>query len=249
MGTTLGVVELLPPNQTNISGPMFGMARRKFAGKSLVEWVVRRMSDAEQIRHLFILTPDTEACHTLAECAPPDVAIHFSPATDALGRLADFCRQHRCEGIVRLSVAQPFIDPALVDRLVASAQGSDYAAYHGGQERCPNGSSVGVFAEYYSSAALITAERTARGAERNEPGRFMECHPELFMLKFLPVPSQLDRDDLRLVIETEEDWEHVQIIFDALGPECLDWQFIANLLDRHPGIRERMAERNREAMV
>ena len=249
MAITLGVVELLPPNETSAAGPMFGMARRRFAGKSLLEWVVRRMSDAEQLRQLYILTPDTEPCRTLAECAPPDVRLHFSTEGDSLSRLADFCQHHRCEGIVRLSVAQPFVDPALVDRLVISAHGSDYAAYHGESRDLACGSPVGVFAEYFSVTGILKADREARDAERQDPRQFFLAHPEMFLLKFLAVPKQLDRDDLRLLIETEEDWEHVQLVFDALGPECLDWQYITNLLDRQPGIRERMAERNREAMV
>lgn len=249
MAITFGVVELLPPSVTREFGTMFGMARRKFAGKSLLEWVVRRMTDAAQIQQLFILAPDTATCRTLAESAPPDVAVHFSAAEDSLGRLADFCGEHRCDGIVRLSVAQPFVDPILVDRLISVARNCDYATFANQQGQSALNSPVGVFSEYLSSAAVVTADRAAAGTERGEPGQFFVAHPELFLLKFLPVPTQLDRNDLRLLIESEEDWEHVQLVFDALGPECLDWQFITNLLDRHPNIREKMAVRNREAVV
>jgi len=68
---------------------------------------------------------------------------------------------------------------------------------------------------------------------------------ELFSLKFLTTPVQLDRSDIRLAIRDEQDWEDVQLIFDAIGPECLDWHRITSLLDQQPAIRERMAERNR----
>ena len=37
----------------------------------------------------------------------------------------------------------------------------------------------------------------------------------------------------------------VQEIFDALGPDSLDWQGIAGLLDQHPALRKRMADLNR----
>lgn len=36
----------------------------------------------------------------------------------------------------------------------------------------------------------------------------------------------------------------MQLILDALGPEFLDWQYIASLLDRQPRIRQRMLDRN-----
>ena len=44
-----------------------------------------------------------------------------------------------------------------------------------------------------------------------------------------------------------EDWEHAEAIFDALGPESLDWQGIAGLLEQQPALRQRMALLNREA--
>ena len=69
--------------------------------------------------------------------------------------------------------------------------------------------------------------------------------PDLFSQKMLEVPPQLNRDDLRLAIHDEEDWEELQLILDALGPESLDWQYITSLLDRQPMIRARMAHRNR----
>ena len=64
-------------------------------------------------------------------------------------------------------------------------------------------------------------------------------------MRLLPAPSGLDRDDLRLTIESEEDWEHAQVIFEALGPEELDWQRIAGLLRGQPRLRQRMAVLNR----
>ena len=52
-------------------------------------------------------------------------------------------------------------------------------------------------------------------------------------------------DDLRLKIDFEEDWEHAQVIFEALGPDEWDWQRIADLLDSQPALRKRMAVLNR----
>jgi spore coat polysaccharide biosynthesis protein SpsF (cytidylyltransferase family) len=60
----------------------------------------------------------------------------------------------------------------------------------------------------------------------------------------IPVPAELDRDDLRLRIESADDWEHVQQIVDALGDEHLDWQRIAGLLAQQPDLRKRMAAMN-----
>ncbi|HZZ28429.1 MAG TPA: hypothetical protein VFE46_10545 [Pirellulales bacterium] len=64
-------------------------------------------------------------------------------------------------------------------------------------------------------------------------------------MRLIPAPQGLDRDDVRLTIGSEEDWEHAQAIFEALGPEQLDYQRIAGLLDHQPALRQRMAALNR----
>ena len=63
-------------------------------------------------------------------------------------------------------------------------------------------------------------------------------------MRLIQVPAALDRDDVRLTVEEQEDWEHAEAIFEALGPESLDWQRIAGLLDQQPALRQRMAVLN-----
>ena len=54
-----------------------------------------------------------------------------------------------------------------------------------------------------------------------------------------------DEKAFRLAIDHAQDWEHAHVIFDALGPERLDWQRIAELLGNHPEMRKEMASLNR----
>jgi spore coat polysaccharide biosynthesis protein SpsF (cytidylyltransferase family) len=70
------------------------------------------------------------------------------------------------------------------------------------------------------------------------------AHPEEFTLKLLQVPVELDRDDVRLALETQEDWAHAEAVVDALGYD-LDWKDITQLLERQPNLRQRMADLNR----
>lgn len=74
--------------------------------------------------------------------------------------------------------------------------------------------------------------------------RYIYSHPEEFNLRLIPAPSGIDRDDVRLTVDIEEDLDHVQTIIEALGPESLGWQRIAALLDHQPAMRRRMAALN-----
>ena len=255
MGGVVGIVEVQPalvsegPVELRERSPLAGMARRRFGGKTLLEWVVRRVSDSEHLAGVIVLAGDDSLSHSLVENCPPDAHVFHSARPDALGRFADAVRHCQCPAAVRLNVCHPFVDPDLIDRLiaaVASGNGCDYASYCFSDGRPVMESKLGVFAEWCRGEAVLLADRLARpGIERADATRFLYLHPEIFALRLVDVPRQLDRDDVRLAIHDEEDWEHVQIILDALGPESLDWQIITALLDRQPRIRERMASLNR----
>jgi spore coat polysaccharide biosynthesis protein SpsF len=251
MVTTLAVVEVHPAvEELRPGSPLAGIARRRFGGKSLLEWVVRRVSEAERICGIVVLAGDDSHAKSLCATCPPDARVFHATADDALGRLAEAVRMFPCKGIVRLNVSSPFIDPQLLDRLVAAAvsSGCDYASFTFSDGRPVIQSKLGVFAEWCHPDAVLRADRLAtHWSDRAEATRYLYSRPDLFSLHMLTVPAQLDRDDLRLAIHDEEDWEEVQDILDALGPESLDWQYITALLDRQPTIRARMAQRNRAA--
>ena len=87
----------------------------------------------------------------------------------------------------------------------------------------------------------------ARKVDREEVTQYICSHPEKFNLRLTPAPAQIDRDDVRLTVDIEEDWDHVQTLFEALGPdEQLDWQRVASMLDHQPALRNRMAALNRD---
>ncbi len=251
MGGVVGIVEVQPAVEGLADhSPLAGMARRRFGGKSLLEWVVRRMSDADNLDGVVVLAGDDAFSRSLVSHVPADVRVFHAAETDSLGRFAAAVQHYQCSAAVRLAVSQPFVDPILIDRLLAQVAGGntcDYASFAFADGRPVMQSKLGVFAEWCRGEAVLLANRLARrDHERTDATRFLHSHPETFAIRLFPVPAQLDRDDVRLAIQDEEDWEHVQLILDALGPESLDWQFITALIDRQPTIRQRMARRNRE---
>ena len=74
--------------------------------------------------------------------------------------------------------------------------------------------------------------------------QYIHTHSEAFRVERIELPAALDRDDLRLAIDREEDWDHVREIVEAVDLEDCDWQRIAGLLDSQPALREEMARLN-----
>jgi spore coat polysaccharide biosynthesis protein SpsF len=245
---TLGIVELHAQQQRSTFA-------RRLGGQPLVEWVVRRVCDSQLLDGVIVVAGDTPAERELAALVPSDVPIFHGSQADPLRRFKDAAVQYSAEHVVRIPADNPFIDPALIDRLVTvagmeslAAGPLDYVGYGSRDGRPAVESPLGVFAEWLTTRALRRAERRASDPrDRACATRHIYSHPDEFCVLLIPVPTPLDRDDVRLTIDSHEDWEHAQEILEALGPERLDWQAVAGLLHHQPGMRQRMAVLNREA--
>lgn len=244
MAHILGVVEL---PSFSYSSMAHALTTRKFGNKPLFEWVARRVTDSMCVDEVLVVA-DPTARKVIGGLLPSDISAYFGEQRDPLARLAAAIRGTDATSIVRVRADRPFVDPSLIDRLICDAHGHpgcDYIGYisrEGGQLLQ---SQLGVFAEWCQAEAIYTAERKAVDSlDREQSTRFVTSHPEHFQLRFLPAPAEIDRDDIRLAIDHEEDWEHAHLIFDALGPDRLDWREIAKLLAEQPDLRQKMASLN-----
>ncbi len=245
MSRTIAVVQ--PP--AGMVGTKSNYAR-KLGGLSLLERVVRRLTDCERLDGVVVVVGDQPEHEVVFDLVPRDVAVFVSRRRDPLGRLCDALVHHQADAIVRVPADQPLVDPIFVDRLVATAAENelcDYVSYCSRDGRPTILSPLGVFAEWCRADALRRVDSSATAPrDREQPTRFLYSHPQAFHLRLIPVPAELDRDDLRLTVDHEEDWEHLHTIYDAVGPEGFDWRRIADLIHQHPGLRESMARLNRE---
>ncbi|MBI1901695.1 MAG: NTP transferase domain-containing protein [Planctomycetia bacterium] len=244
MTQTLGIVEV----DLDSAHMQEKVISRRLGGKPLLAWVVRQVTDCQRLDRVVVLSPDTPAADVLSQLVPPDVPVVRSPGRDALERFTKTAERYDAAAAVRIGVHTPFVDPVLIDRLVRTADehpSCDYISYCCGDGRPALFSPVGVIGEWCRRAALQRANRDAVDhAVRDDVTRYVCSHPEVFNIRLIPLPVEIDRQDVRLRIESEEDWEHAQQIFEALGPERLDWRKIAGLLEHNPAMRRRMAALN-----
>lgn len=245
MAETLGVVQI---PERSVLCPL--RRDRRLGGRTLVEWVVRRTSESQQLDRVIVVAPLAVADGELARLLPEDVHVVYSNCNDSLGQLHEVAKQFDAHAIVRVRADSPFVDPLLIDRLVCRAAkgGLDYLGYSSRDGRPAARTPLGIFAEWFSAAAIAVAEgRTVDPMYREQIADFFLANPGRFCLGLLPVPESLDRDDVRLTLEQCEDWDHAQTIVETLGTDQLDWNKIANLLIAQPRLRARMAELNRSA--
>lgn len=223
-------------------------AAGRLHGKSILEWVARRATDCQQLDGVIVVTTADPANRFVQDIVPLDVPVFVGEGADSLAVWAKALEAYPCEEFVRFETVCPFIDQLLVDRLVKEAhklnEKADYVGYRSHNGTPAMLTSIPLYGELVHSKTLYRLhERLRTPADRAHPTRFIYTHPDHFKIQWLPIPEGLDRDDIRLVLMDEDDWELHQIIIEALGPEC-DGQHIARLVERCPPLRAQMESLN-----
>jgi len=241
---TLGIVQAC-----GVSEQLPRRLTRRLGGQSLLSWVVRRVTEAMRLDGVIVL-----GCHRaehgfVAELVPPDVPFFASSRQTALDRHCHVLEEYGAEAVVSVRGDDLFVDPVLIDRLVTAAEAvpdCDYAGYCSRDGRPAVLSPSSIYPEWFRARTLRRlARRKLAADEREQVSRCIWSHAQRFRTHLIPAPRALDREDVRLRVDMEEDWEHAVTIFEALGPERLEWQRVAALLDQQPALRRRMAALNR----
>ncbi len=223
--------------------------RRRLGGQSLLGWVVRRVTDSMRLDGVIVLGCRSAEHRFVADLVPPDVPFFASGRKTALDRLCHVLEEYRAEAAVRVRGDDLFVDPVLIDRLVTAAEAvldCDYAGYCSRDGRPALLSPSTIYPEWFRARTLRRLARGKLGADERE--QISDCiwsRSKKFHTHLIPAPHALDRDDVRLRVDMEEDWDHAVTIFEALGPERLEWQRVVALLDQQPALRRRMAALNR----
>jgi len=278
MGRMIGVVEI-PPVRSRVASwshsPL--LSPRRLGGQTLLGWIVNRVRQAGGLDDVVVVT-DSGQLEIAQARVPASVRVYeyWSPpedperrdgggvsvsvsghsaasanprGLDSLARFAALAGELSASAIVRVVAGHPFVDPQLIERLVAAADrrsACDYAGFLTATGRRSLYMRLGMVVEWVGATALEQATRHAvDDDDRRDATRYVHSHPDLFQLRWIPLPPPFDRRDIRLSLEQHEDWEHAQVIFESLGAEGLSWPRIATLVANNPSLRARMERLNR----
>ncbi len=131
---------------------------------------------------------------------------------DVLARYCDVIRVYKPERIIRATGDNPFVfaDAANLLHEEASVLHADYAGY-----ACiPHGAGI----ESVKAEALLKAEKEASlPAEREHVCPYLYHHPETFSLHRPLPPLKWQHPEVRITVDTMEDYTKAQRLYDALN--------------------------------
>ncbi|MDR1249840.1 MAG: NTP transferase domain-containing protein [Treponema sp.] len=179
--------------------------------KPMISRVMEALKRVEADTHILACPEDClDAFKPLADAA--GFLLATGSKEDVLGRYCAALRRFPADWVVRATGDNPFVFADAVSALLLEARslGADYSGY-----AClPYGAGV----EILRSAALLKAGAEAvSGEEREHVCPYLYRHGELFSLHRPLAPLNWRGPDIRLTVDTPEDYGRAQQLFQALA--------------------------------
>lgn len=205
------------------------------AGRPAFAHIVERLRGSAHLDGIVLATTVGREDDPLREVSRSlDVPSYSGSATDVLGRTLAAARSVEADVIVQITGDCPLIDPCIVDRVIDAykADRPDYAS-NTQPPTYPNGMDTEVFA---TDLLAEVAELTRDPADREHVSLYIYEHPDRYRLLPVTAPPEHRWPELRLTLDTEEDYALLRALFDALHPK--DPRFglgsVIDYLDLHP---------------
>lgn len=182
-----------------------GKVLKPIAGKALLDHVLDRLSLLTYPVTVVVATSTQSQDDAIVwHCMSRGVMVFRGSETDVLDRYFRCAHENGFNHVVRLTADNPFTDIEELQRLIEQhlTQHNDYTHSFGSMP-------LGVGAEIFTFAAL---ERSAREGHapnhREHVNEYIQENLDVFRTGRLEVDAAKRRPDLRLTVDTEEDYLH-----------------------------------------
>ena len=196
---------------------------RRVGRQTLLERTVRRLSESSLIDTIAIVG-DNEFSGLIAQsCTQPAVWIGCD-APSSVSRAWLAAEELDAEWIVTVGATSVFVDPVLIDRLLASAWGSPNSDMVAFLSTKPP---LGLCVQGAGLAGDVCHRRVLKKLAR-DPGyatdsrclsQLLFSMPEVCHTRLIPLPPVLEHTDLRFTLETERDLDRALMILEATGDD------------------------------
>jgi spore coat polysaccharide biosynthesis protein SpsF len=203
------------------------------AGAPVIARLMERISGARAPEAAVVCTsthPQDDALAALASSR--GWAFHRGHELDVIGRFLDVARVRKAHTVIRITGDNPLTDPGMLDHMVTRhlADGIEYSH----TDDLPRGTRC----EVMQVSALERCYRLAQDPNASEYMTLMIRRPDHFRVLRIDSPwPELRRPELRLTIDTPQDYAVVRAIFEAFGGQPPSLANVIRWLDEHPDVK------------
>ena len=216
-----------------------------YGEQSILDLLLEKVKKLE-VPMVLATTVNTSDDRICALAGKHDIPVFRGSENDVLDRLIQAARQFGFSKIIRVCADNPFLDLAGIQTLIAKFEQSeaDYLSFQLAGNKPSILTHFGFWTEAVRLDALEKAQHlTTEKLYHEHVTNFIYGKPALFNVQFIPAdPLVFSRTDIRMTLDTPEDFEIQQEIFVAISKENPNFGIpeIVNWLDNHPDILEKM---------
>ncbi len=215
-----------------------GKVLKPILGRPMLALMIERLQRCNRLDAISIATTTDESCDVIETLANELlIGCYRGSEDDVLDRVLQTAKHAKADLIVELTGDCPLLDPAIVDCVIEAFLVSkvDYCS-NGLIEPYPRGMDVQVFPV---SVLERVAGLTDQPEDREHVSLYIYEHPDLFRLLNVESKIPAGSGDIRLTVDTEEDFELVRHIYEELYfvKPAFGLQDILDLLSQRPDLR------------
>lgn len=206
-------------------------AKAILRGRTALDWVIRRSLRASSLGCVILATTRDPEDDLVTETADNyGLPIFRGEKDNVLDRYVQIIKQLQPEAVVRITADNPLTDPLTLDRLADYF--FDQRLSYGYAAQIPYGAGTDIFC---SKNLLEIAETTNEPRHLEHINTFFLDNHLKYRIASLPAEKENRRPDVRITLDTKEDLDRLQAIFNGLeDPELSELHQIIELFDRLP---------------
>lgn len=207
--------------------------------KPMLERMIERLKRVKLADIIVVATTDSTEDMAIVDLAKRlGIGWYQGSSEDVLDRVLQAAKKYEIDIIVETCGDCPVIDPNLIDREIEVFldKNVDYVACH-----LVKTFPIGLDAKLFTTKTLEeVANITNDPADRENVSLYIYEHPEKYKLLNIEAKGKQRRPDLRLVVDHQEDFDLLEIIYNELydiNPE-FSYDDIQDLFERRPELIE-----------
>jgi spore coat polysaccharide biosynthesis protein SpsF len=216
-----------------------GKVLRPLADRSVLGWVIRAARASAALDDLIVATTnETGDDAVVAECAALGVTVHRGPTDDVLTRFlgaidaGGVAKAHDVGAVVRFTADCPLLDPAVIEAAVSAWRAAPWLDYV--STALPRSVPRGMDVEVVRADTLRAVGAIAGDHHRTHVTSAIYTAPDRY--RMLGLTFQPSAADLRVTLDTAEDWALIETVVDALGDRPASMATLVPWLRAHPDV-------------
>jgi spore coat polysaccharide biosynthesis protein SpsF len=183
-----------------------GKVMMRIHGQTILERAIRRLKSSPAVQRVAVLTTILPADDVIVrEAEQMGAWIHRGSVQDVLARFQEASEKFGPDIIIRATADNPLIDIGSIDRIIDALRAGDLDWCM--EKDLPYGAAT----EAISAKALERVSRCAHSdQDREHVTLYIKEHPNEFRIGLLEPPSSVRRPDVRITVDTLEDFQYVE---------------------------------------